>query len=438
MEPRTTKRKTMPSARDVSRSRNHDVLDLKLASEGRRRIEWADSQMPVLRQIREQFAKEKPLDGQRLGACLHITTETANLLRTLKAGGADVACCASNPLSTQDDVAASLVADYGIASFAIRGEDRDTYYAHLRTVLGRHPTVTMDDGADLVSLLHTEFQAQAAEVRASMEETTTGVIRLRAMERDGALKIPVVAVNDAQTKFLFDNRYGTGQSTVEAIIRATGVLIAGSTLVVSGYGWCGKGVASRARGLGANVIVTEVNPIRGLEAALDGFNVMRMREAARLGDIFITVTGDKQIIAADHFKLMKDGAILANSGHFDVEIDTSALRQMARKVDKDPTREMETFHLPNSRKIHLLGQGRLVNLACANGHPAQVMDMSFATQALAARWVTSGARLTVKVHKVPEKIEQEIARLKLAAMGIRIDSLSAEQKRYLASWQVGT
>lgn len=438
MEPRTTKRKTMPSARDVSRSCNHDVLDLKLASEGRRRIEWADSQMPVLRQIREQFAKEKPLNGQRLGACLHITTETANLLRTLKAGGADVACCASNPLSTQDDVAASLVADYGIASFAIRGEDRDTYYAHLRTVLGRHPTVTMDDGADLVSLLHTEFQAQAAEVRASMEETTTGVIRLRAMERDGALKIPVVAVNDAQTKFLFDNRYGTGQSTVEAIIRATGVLIAGSTLVVSGYGWCGKGVASRARGLGANVIVTEVNPIRGLEAALDGFNVMRMREAARLGDIFITVTGDKQIIAADHFKLMKDGAILANSGHFDVEIDTSALRQMARKVDKDPTREMETFHLPNSRKIHLLGQGRLVNLACANGHPAQVMDMSFATQALAARWVTSGARLTVKVHKVPEKIEQEIARLKLAAMGIRIDSLSAEQKRYLASWQVGT
>jgi adenosylhomocysteinase len=428
----------MTTARRASRSQSHDVLDLKLAPEGRRRIEWADEQMPVLRLIRDQFAREKPLKGQRLGACLHITTETANLLRTLKAGGAEVACCASNPLSTQDDVAASLVADYGIASFAIRGEDRDTYYSHLRSVLGGHPTVTMDDGADLVSLLHTEFQAQGAEVRASMEETTTGVIRLRAMERERALKIPVVAVNDAQTKFLFDNRYGTGQSTVEAIIRVTGVLVAGSVVVVCGYGWCGRGVASRARGLGANVIVTEVNPIRALEAALEGFNVMRMSEAARLGDIFVTVTGDKQVIAANHFKLMKDGAILANSGHFDVEIDIASLRKMARKVDKNPMREIETFHLSNDRRIHLLGQGRLVNLACADGHPAQVMDMSFATQALGARWVTSGARLTVKVHKVPEKIEQEIARLKLAAMGIRIDSLSAEQKRYLGSWQVGT
>ncbi len=430
----------MPAPRRAARGRGHghDVLDLSLAAEGRRRIEWADEQMPVLRRIRERFAREKPLRGQRLGACLHITTETANLLRTLKAGGAEVACCASNPLSTQDDVAASLVADYGIASFAVRGEDRETYYAHLRSVLGRHPTITMDDGADLVSLLHTEFQEQAEEVRASMEETTTGVIRLRAMEQQQALRIPVVAVNDAQTKFLFDNRYGTGQSTVEAVIRATGVLIAGSVVVVCGYGWCGRGVASRARGLGANVIVTEVNPIRALEAALDGFNVMRMAEATRLGDIFVTVTGDKQVIGAEHFKLMKDGAILANSGHFDVEIDLPALRKSAHKVEKDARREVETYHFTHGRRLYLLGQGRLVNLACADGHPAQVMDMSFATQALAARWIASGPRLAVRVHQVPQEIEQEVASLKLAAMGIGIDELSAEQKHYLASWQTGT
>jgi adenosylhomocysteinase len=428
----------MPAARRATRGRGHDVLDLSLAAEGRRRIEWADEQMPVLRRIRERFAREKPLRGQRLGACLHITTETANLLRTLKAGGAEVACCASNPLSTHDDVAASLVADYGIATFAVRGEDRETYYGHLRNVLGRHPTITMDDGADLVSLLHTEFHEQAEEVRASMEETTTGVIRLRAMEQQQALRIPVVAVNDAQTKFLFDNRYGTGQSTVEAVIRATGVLIAGSVVVVCGYGWCGRGVASRARGFGANVIVTEVNPIRALEAALDGFNVMRMSEATRLGDIFITVTGDKQVIGAEHFKLMKDGAILANSGHFDVEIDLPALRKGARKVEKDPAREVETYHFTHGRRLYLLGQGRLVNLACASGHPAQVMDMSFATQALAARWVASGPRLAVRVHQVPQEIEHEVASLKLAAMGIRIDELSAEQKHYLASWQTGT
>ena len=418
-------------------NRRYDVHDIAMAEAGRQRIEWADEQMPVLRKIRERFAKERPLAGQRLGACLHITTETANLLRTLKAGGAEVTCCASNPLSTQDDVAAALVKEYGIASFAVRGEDRDNYYRHLRAVLEEHPTITMDDGADLVSLLHTEFRDHAEEVRASMEETTTGVIRLRAMERDRALRIPVVAVNDAQTKFLFDNRYGTGQSTVEAIIRATGILVAGSVFVVGGYGWCGRGVASRARGFGANVVVTEVNPIRALEAALDGFQVMRMADAARIGDVFVTVTGDKQIIGANHFPLMKDGAILANSGHFDVEIDLEALRKLARKVDRHPAREVETFHLANDRKLYLLGQGRLVNLACAEGHPAQVMDMSFATQALAAEWAAT-ASLEVRVHDVPRAIEDDVAALKLAAMGIRIDKLSTEQKRYLASWDSGT
>ncbi|MGH7913356.1 MAG: adenosylhomocysteinase [Candidatus Binataceae bacterium] len=415
----------------------HDVHDLGLAEAGRRRIEWADEQMPVLRIIRERFAKEKPLRGQRLSACLHITTETANLLRTLKAGGAEVLCCASNPLSTQDDVAAALVKEYGIPTYAVHAEDRDTYYSHLRAVLEVHPTITMDDGADLVSLLHTEFQDQASEVRASMEETTTGVIRLRAMEQDRALRIPVVAVNDAQTKYLFDNRYGTGQSTLDAIIRATGVLVAGSVFVVCGYGWCGRGVASRARGLGANVIVTEVNPIRALEAALDGYQVMRMAEAARVGDIFVTVTGDKDIIGPNHMIVMKDGAIICNSGHFDVEIDLPALRKLARRVDRHPDREVETFHLRNGRKLYLLGQGRLVNLACAGGHPAQVMDMSFATQAMAAAWA-SAAQLEVKVHNVPLKIEDEVAAMKLAAMGIKIDRLSSEQKHYLASWQSGT
>ncbi len=412
-----------------------DVADLELAQEGRKRIEWADEQMPVLRRIRERFTRELPLKGQRLGACLHITTETANLLRTLKAGGAQVMCCASNPLSTQDDVAAALVAEYGIPAFAIHGEDRDTYYGHLRAVLERHPTITMDDGADLVSLLHTEFRDE--EVRASMEETTTGVIRLRAMEKDNALRIPVVAVNDAQTKFLFDNRYGTGQSTIEAIIRATGVLVAGSVVVVCGYGWCGRGVAARAHGLGASVIVTEVNPVRALEAAMDGHRVMKMADAAKLGDIFITVTGDKQVIRAEHIKLMKDGAIIGNSGHFDVEIDIPALTKMSSKVEKGP-REVECYHLTNGRRVYLLGRGRLVNLACAEGHPAQVMDMSFATQALAARWVAKSAQFTVKVHTVPRAIEDEVASLKLAAMGIKIDKLTPDQKSYLASWQSGT
>ncbi len=438
MEAKASKRnKTTPIGSRNGRALPHDVRDLGLAETGRRRIEWADEQMPVLRIIRERFAKEKPLRGQRLSACLHITTETANLLRTLKAGGAEVLCCASNPLSTQDDVAAALVKEYGIPSYAVHAEDRDTYYSHLRAVLEAHPTITMDDGADLVSLLHTDFHDQASEVRASMEETTTGVIRLRAMEQDRALRIPVVAVNDAQTKYLFDNRYGTGQSTLDAIIRATGVLVAGSVFVVAGYGWCGRGVASRARGLGANVIVTEVNPIRALEAALDGYQVMRMAEAARIGDIFVTVTGDKDIIGPSHMSVMKDGAMICNSGHFDVEIDLPALRKLARRVDRNAEREVETFHMRNGRKLYLLGQGRLVNLACAGGHPAQVMDMSFATQAMAAAWA-AGAQLEVKVHNVPLKIEDEVASMKLAAMGIRIDRLSAEQKQYLASWQSGT
>jgi adenosylhomocysteinase len=437
MEAKASKRKAASVASRNGRALPHDVRDLGLAEAGRHRIEWADEQMPVLRLIRERFAKEKPLRGQRLSACLHITTETANLLRTLKAGGAEVLCCASNPLSTQDDVAAALVKEYGIPSYAVHAEDRDTYYSHLRAVLEAHPTITMDDGADLVSLLHTDFHDQAAEVRASMEETTTGVIRLRAMEQDHALRIPVVAVNDAQTKYLFDNRYGTGQSTLDAIIRATGVLVAGSVIVVCGYGWCGRGVASRARGLGANVIVTEVNPIRALEAALDGYQVKRMAEAAREGDIFVTVTGDKDIIGPNHMTAMKDGAIICNSGHFDVEIDLPALRKLARRVDRHPEREVETFHLRNGRKLYLLGQGRLVNLACAGGHPAQVMDMSFATQAMAAAWAAE-AQLEVKVHNVPLKIEDEVASMKLAAMGSKIDRLSAEQKHYLASWQSGT
>jgi adenosylhomocysteinase len=438
MEAKASKRsKSTSAAPRKGRALPHDVRDLGLAEAGRRRIEWADEQMPVLRIIRERFAKTKPLRGQRLSACLHITTETANLLRTLKAGGAEVLCCASNPLSTQDDVASALVKEYGIPSYAVHAEDRDTYYSHLRAVLEAHPTITMDDGADLVSLLHTDFIDQASEVRASMEETTTGVIRLRAMEQDRALRIPVVAVNDAQTKYLFDNRFGTGQSTLDAIIRATGVLVAGSVLVVAGYGWCGRGVAARARGLGANVIVTEVNPIRALEAALEGYQVMRMAEAARIGDIFVTVTGDKEIIGAGHMNAMKDGAIICNSGHFDVEIDLPALRKLARRVDRHPDREVETFHLRNGRKLYLLGQGRLVNLACAGGHPAQVMDMSFATQAMAAAWA-SAAQLEVKVHNVPLKIEDEVAAMKLAAMGIKIDRLSAEQKQYLASWQSGT
>ncbi len=420
------------------RHAGHDVHDIGLAGAGRKRIEWADHQMPVLRLIRERFAKEQPLKGYRMAACLHITCETANLLRALKAGGAEVIACASNPLSTQDDVAAALVAEYGIPTYAIHNEDRDTYYSHLRTVLAARPNITMDDGADLVSLLHTEFKNQVTEVRASMEETTTGVIRLRAMEQDKALKIPVVAVNDAQTKHLFDNRYGTGQSTLDGIIRATGVLVAGSVLVVAGYGWCGKGIALRARGLGAVVIVTEVDPIRALEAAMDGFRVMPMAEAAPIGDIFVTATGDHSVIDSPHFNLMKDGAFLSNSGHFDVEINIAYLNDSAAKIERDVTRHVDAYRLKNGRTIYVLGQGRLVNLACAEGHPAQVMDMSFATQAMASHWVATNPPLPIKVHEVPQSIENEVAALKLAAMGIKIDTLTEEQKKYLTSWQSGT
>ena len=421
-----------------SHHNGHDVRDLGLAAAGRKRIEWADRQMPVLRLIRERFGKDQSLKGQRMGACLHVTCETANLLRALKAGGAEVLCCASNPLSTQDDVAAALVTEFGIPVFAIHDEDRNTYYNHLRAVLGRHPTVTMDDGADLVSLLHTEFRDQAHEVHASMEETTTGVIRLRAMEREGALKIPVVAVNDAQTKHLFDNRYGTGQSTLDGVIRATGVLIAGSVVVVAGFGWCGRGIASRARGLGADVIVTEVGPIPALEAAMEGFRVMPMAEAASVGDVFISATGDRSVLSAAHFNLMKDGAILCNSGHFDVEIDLAYLNDSAEKVERNVTNHVDAYHLKNGRTVYVLGQGRLVNLACAEGHPAQVMDMSFATQAMASQWATANKPLSIAVHEVPREIEDEVASLKLAAMGIRIDTLTEEQKRYLSSWQSGT
>jgi adenosylhomocysteinase len=421
-----------------SRSDGHDVRDLGLAAAGRKRIEWADNQMPVLRLIRERFAKERPLKGHRMGACLHITCETANLLRALTAGGAEVIACASNPLSTQDDVAAALVAEYGISCYAIHDEDRETYYNHLRAVLGSRPTITMDDGADLVSLLHTEFKDNASDVRASMEETTTGVIRLRAMARDGALKIPVVAVNDAQTKHLFDNRYGTGQSTLDGIIRATGVLIAGSVVVVAGYGWCGRGIASRARGLGADVIVTEVDPVRALEAAMDGLRVMPMVEAAKVGDIFVSATGDHSVLNSTHFNLMKHGAILCNSGHFDVEIDIAYLNDSATKVERNVTRNVDAYHLNNRRTIYILGQGRLVNLACAEGHPAQVMDMSFATQAMASHWVATNPPLPVKVHDVPRAIEDEVASLKLAAMGITIDALTEAQKKYLSSWETGT
>ncbi len=433
-----TKRKAAPKARATLNVLEHDVHDLGLASAGHRRIEWADRQMPVLRRIRERFSRELPLKGERLGACLHITCETANLLRALKAGGAEVFACASNPLSTQDDVAAALVKEYDIPIYAIHDEDRDTYYSHLRAVLERRPTITMDDGADLVSLLHTEYKDRAEEVRASMEETTTGVIRLRAMEKDGALKIPVVAVNDAQTKHLFDNRYGTGQSTLDGIIRSTGILIAGSVVVVGGYGYCGRGIALRARGLGADVIVTEVDPIRALEAAMDGFRVMKMNEAAKVGDVFVTATGDKHVLTSQHFALMKDGAFLANSGHFDVEIDVSFLNDSAKKIDRNITDGVDAYHLSNDRTLYLLGQGRLVNLACAEGHPAQVMDMSFATQALASQWVAKEEQLQVKVHEVPIAIEEEVSSVKLAAMGIKIDTLTAEQRHYLSSWESGT
>ncbi|MDE2025499.1 MAG: adenosylhomocysteinase [Patescibacteria group bacterium] len=417
--------------------KNYDVKDISLSKTGKLKIEWAGQQMPVLRILAKRFQKEKPLKGIRLAACLHITSETANLLITLKEGGADVVACASNPLSTQDSVAASLVEDFDIPTFAIKGEDNQTYYSHLNSALDFRPQITMDDGADLVHLLHTKRKDQIKEVIGSSEETTTGVIRLRAMEKEGALQIPVIAVNDSDTKHLFDNRYGTGQSTIDGIIRATNILLAGKTVVVAGYGWCGKGVSMRAKGMGANVIVTEVDSVRALEAAMDGFQVVPMNEAAGKGDIFVTVTGDKHVITLSHMKKMKNGAIIANSGHFDVEIDMKDLeKHSSTRTLRD---NLEEYTLLNTKKIYVLAQGRLVNLAAAEGHPAEVMDMSFANQALAAEFfMQNKGKLDPKVYVLPKKLDEEVASLKLAAMGIRIDSLTAEQQAYLSTWMEGT
>jgi adenosylhomocysteinase len=417
----------------------HDVANSKLAPQGKKRILWADANMPVLQLVRERFTREKPLRGLRMGACLHITAETANLARTLKAGGADLVLCASNPLSTQDDVAASLVKDFGIRTYARRGEDVKTFYAHLNAAIDHKPNVTMDDGADLVTQLHTKRKEEAANIVASMEETTTGVIRLRAMEQQGVLAFPVIAVNDADTKHLFDNRYGTGQSTLDGIIRATDLLLAGKKFVVAGYGWCGRGTATRARGMGAHVTVTEVDPLRALEAVMDGFNVCPMSEAAKFGDVFVTVTGDKHVVRAEHFRKMKDGAIVCNSGHFDVEIDIPALKQLAKKVNKDVRHCVDEYVLANGRRIYLLAEGRLVNLSAAEGHPASVMDMSFATQSLATEYARKqGAKLSKIVHSVPKQIDAWVARLKLKSMGVKIDRLTADQKEYLASFGEGT
>jgi adenosylhomocysteinase len=416
----------------------YDIKNIDLAEGGRRRIEWAEREMPVLRSIGERFERERPFEGIRMSACLHVTTETANLMRTLQAGGADVVLTASNPLSTQDDVAACLVSQYEIPVFAIKGEDNVTYYKHIAAALDHKPHLTMDDGADLVSTLHKERQDQLADVIGGTEETTTGVIRLRAMAADGALKFPVVAVNDAMTKHFFDNRYGTGQSTIDGIIRATNILLAGKNFVVGGYGWCARGLAMRARGMGANVIVTEVDPMKALEAVMDGFRVMPMLEAAPIGDIFVTLTGDINVLDKHHFEAMKDGAIVANSGHFNVEINIPALEEMA--VGKRLVRPfVEAYELPDGRIIHILGEGRLINLTAAEGHPASVMDMSFANQALSAEYMVKNAKaLEKKVYGVPEDIDREIARLKLETMKVSIDTLTEEQVKYLNSWQEGT
>jgi adenosylhomocysteinase len=416
----------------------HDVKDLALAAEGLRRIEWAERDMPVLRGIRERFAVEQPLAGFRVTACLHVTSETACLMRTLQAGGATVALCASNPLSTQDDVAAALVAEYGISVFAICGEDDDTYYRHINAAVDLRPHLTMDDGADVIGVIHATRRELLDSVIAGTEETTTGVIRLRAMQADGVLGFPVIAVNEAQTKHLFDNRYGTGQSTVDGIIRATNVLLAGRTFVVAGYGWCGRGLAERARGMGAHVLVTEVDPLRALQAAMDGFRVVTMEEAAPLGDIFCTATGVIGVIRGEHFDAMRDGALIANTGHFNVEIDVLALRQRATATSA-PRPSVEQFVLADGRTLNLLAEGRLVNLTAAEGHPASVMDMSFANQALSAEYAIRHAdTLENRVYVVPTEIDEAIARLKLAAMGITIDGLSDEQRRYLGSWTEGT
>ena len=439
---------------------DHDIKDVKLADEGRRRTEWAERSMPVLRQLAERFARERPLAGKRLAACLHVTTETANLMVALQAGGADVALCASNPLSTQDDVAAHLVRDHGIKVFAIKGEDHTTYYEHIRAALAHRPDITMDDGADLVGALHmialnrlddlappvrkwvetlsaAERKALVVGVAGSTEETTTGVIRLKAMAKDGVLQFPVIAVNDSDTKHLFDNRYGTGQSTLDGVIRATNMLIAGSTVVVAGYGWCGRGFALRARGAGANVIVTEIDPMKALEAQMDGYRVATMAEAARVGDLFVTLTGNVEVIRVEHMRAMKDGAVLANSGHFNVEIDLDGLKKVARGpvAVRDFVEEWQL----DGKKIFVLADGRLINLAAAEGHPASVMDMSFANQALAAEHVVRHAKtLTKDVHRIPGELDREIARLKLQAMGVAIDMLTPAQKKYLASWDMGT
>ncbi len=416
----------------------HDVKDLSLAAAGRLRIEWAEQSMPVLRQIRERFTKEQPLKGIRLGACLHVTTETAVLMLTLKAGGAQVALCASNPLSTQDETAAALVDAYEIPVYAHKGEDNQRYYRHIEAVLATRPQLTMDDGADLISQLHGERKALLGDVIGGTEETTTGVVRLRAMEKERVLAFPVIAVNDADTKHLFDNRYGTGQSTIDGILRATNLLLAGRTLVVAGYGMCGRGVAARAQGMGAHVIVTEVEPMRALEAVMDGFPVMPMARAAEVGDVFVTVTGNTSVMSSDHFGRLKDGAILANAGHFNVEIDLATLQAMAR--DKREVRPfVEEYTLQNGRRIYVLGDGRLINLAAAEGHPAAVMDMSFANQALSAEYMARhGRTLEKRVYVVPREIDLEIARLKLAALGVHIDELTSAQRTYLASWTHGT
>ena len=415
----------------------HDVKDLSLATEGKKRIEWADNDMPVLKKVKEKFAKEKPLAGKNMSACLHVTAETANLARTLKAGGAELVLIASNPLSTQDDVAASLVADYDISVFAINGEDNKTYYDHVRAAIEYDPVVTMDDGADLVATLHAEYPEKCSRIVGSMEETTTGVIRLRAMHNDGALKMPVIAVNDAQTKFLFDNRYGTGQSTVDGIIRATDFLIAGKKVVLAGYGWCGKGFASRMKGMGANVIICEINPIKALEATMDGFMVMPMAEAAKIGDLFCTITGNINVLRKEHFEVMKDGAIIANSGHFNVEINIDDLENLATEKVTNVRNFVDQYSLKDGRRLYLLAEGRLINLAAAEGHPASVMDMSFATQALTTEHSIKN-KLEIGVHEVPQAIEDWIAFAKLKSMGIEIDQLTKEQVKYLSSWEMGT
>src|SRR5690242_324375 len=416
----------------------HDVHDLALAPAGKRRIDWADRQMPVLSAIRERFESERPLSGLRISACLHVTSETANLMRTLKAGGADVLLCASNPLSTQDDVAASLVVDHEIAVYAVHGEDSDSCYSHIESAIAHHPQLTMDDGCDVVSTIHQRHRDMLDDILAGTEETTTGVIRLRAMEADGVLGYPIIAVNEANTKHLFDNRYGTGQSTIDGLLRATNVLLAGRTMVVCGYGWCGRGLADRARGMGAHVVVVEVDPLRALQAVMDGFRVMPIAEAAAEGDIFITATGDKHVIRPEHMERMKDGALMANTGHFDVEIDIPGLRELS--TSQTVARPMvEQFELADGRRLFLLAQGRLLNLAAAEGHPAAVMDMSFANQALCAEHVAKHhGELERRVYTVPRELDDEVARLKLDSLGMEIDSLTDEQRRYLASWDEGT